>query len=130
VDVSEIEDGLAGGSLHPGEAKRRLARTIVDRYHGDGVGSEAEAAFDQVFKAHEVPDDVDTAVLGEDDPVWLPKALSDAGLVASNSEGRRMIAQGAVKIDGQKVVDDSIPRSALDGTVVQVGKRRFARFIS
>ncbi len=130
ADVREIEDGLAGGSLHPGETKRRLARAIVDRYHGDGVGSEAEVAFDQVFKAHEVPDDVETTVLGEDDPVWLPKALNDAGLVASNSEGRRMIAQGAVKIDGQKVVGDSIPRSALDGTVVQVGKRRFTRFVS
>ncbi len=130
ADVREIEDGLARGSPHPGETKRRLARAIVDRYHGDGVGSEAEVAFDQVFKAHEVPDDVETTVLGEDDPVWLPKALNDAGLVASNSEGRRMIAQGAVKIDGQKVVGDSIPRSALDGTVVQVGKRRFTRFVS
>ncbi len=129
-DVAEIERGLSDGSLHPGETKRRLARTIVDRYHGDGSGSEAEAAFDRLFKAHQVPDDVGTAVLGEDDPVWLPKALSDAGLVASNSEGRRMIAQGAVKIDGQKVVDDSLPRSALDGTVVQVGKRRFVRFVS
>jgi tyrosyl-tRNA synthetase len=128
-DVAGIESGLGDGSLHPGETKRRLARTIVDRYHGDGAGAAAESAFDHVFRAHEVPDDVGTTTLGDDDPVWLPKALSDAGLVASNSEGRRMIEQGAVKIDGQKVVDDLIPRSVLDGTVVQVGKRRFARFV-
>ena len=129
-EVHRIEGGLADGSLHPGETKRTLARTIVDRYHGAGAGSDAEAAFDQVFRAHEIPDEVATVTLGEEDPGWLPKALSDAGLVVSNSEGRRMIAQGAVRIDGHKVIDDSMPRSELDGVVVQVGKRRFVRFVS
>jgi tyrosyl-tRNA synthetase len=128
-EVSEIEADLKNGSLHPGIAKRRLASTVVQRYHGDGSGAAAEAAFDQVFKAHDIPDDVPTATLGPDDPVWLPKALSDAGLVASNSEGRRMIAQGAVKIDGDRISADTISRSTLGGAVVQVGKRRFIRFV-
>lgn len=128
-EVSRISEGLSDGTLHPGDTKRKLAAAIVDRYHGVGVGVTAEAAFDQVFKAHEAPDEIETAVLGTEDPVWLPKALSDAGLVASNSEGRRMLAQGAVKIDGAKVSADSIPRSDLVDSVVQVGKRRFVRFI-
>ncbi len=128
-EVASIEAGLRDGSLHPGDSKRRLARSIVDRYHGEGTGKTAEAAFDQVFRAHEVPDEVPTAKLGNEEPVWLPRALSEAGLVSSNSEGRRMIAQGAVKIDGDKVSEDTMPRSTLIGAVVQVGKRRFIRFV-
>lgn len=128
-EVARIEAGLRDGSLHPGDSKRRLARSIVVRYHGEGTGEEAEAAFDQVFRAHEVPDEVPTAKLGSEEPVWLPRALSKAGLVSSNSEGRRMIAQGAVKIDGDKVSEDTMPRSTLIGAVVQVGKRRFIRFV-
>jgi tyrosyl-tRNA synthetase len=127
-EADAIATGLSSGSLHPGETKRRLAAAIVDRFHGDGAGPAAEAAFDQVFRSHEAPDDVQTVELPAEDPVWLPKALSDAGLVASNSEGRRMIAQGAVKLDGVKIDAESLPRSDLRGATVQVGKRRFVRF--
>lgn len=128
-DVAELERGLEDGSRHPGQAKRSLARMIVERYHGPGSGAAAESAFDQVFKAHEAPDDVPTAALGDDDPVWLPKALVEAGLVPSNSEGRRLIAQGAVKVDGERLSADTVELSTLDGAVVQVGKRRFVRFV-
>jgi tyrosyl-tRNA synthetase len=127
-EADAIATGLSSGSLHPGETKRRLAAAIVDRFHGEGAGPAAEAAFDQVFRSHEAPDDVQTVELPAEDPVWLPKALSDAGLVASNSEGRRMIAQGAVKLEGVKMDAESLPRSDLRGATVQVGKRRFVRF--
>ena len=128
--VADMERGLKDGSLHPGESKRMLARSIVDRYHGDGAGASAESAFDQVFRSHEAPDDVPTVSIGDEDPVWLPKALHDAGLVSSNSEARRLIAQGAVKVDGEKVSNDTVAASALAGAVVQVGKRRFVRFVA
>lgn len=127
-ETARIVAGLDDGSLHPGEAKRRLARTIVDLYHGQGAGTGAEAAFDRVFRSHDVPDDIDEAVLPEGDPVFVPAALSAAGLVASNGEGRRMLQQGAVKVAGEKVADLELPRAALAGQVVQVGKRRFIRF--
>ena len=129
VDVADLESGLRDGSIHPGESKRAIARSIVDRYHGPGSGVAAESAFDQVFKSHEAPDEVPTASLGEDDPVWLPKALFQAGLVSSNGEGRRMIAQGAVKVNGERLSDDTVALSLLEGAVVQVGKRRFVRFV-
>ena len=77
-----------------------------------------------------VPDDVDTFVLtGPDDPVWLPGVLADAGLVTSNSEGRRMVTQGAVKIDGDTVETEDVARASVVDHVVQVGKRRFVRFL-
>lgn len=128
-EVTAIESGLADGSLHPGEEKRRLARSVVDRYHGEGSGSDAEKAFDRIFRSKQAPDDVPTAPIGPDTEVWLPKALAEAGLAASNSEARRLVAQGAVKIDGEPVTSENVARSSLVGVVVQVGKRRFVRFV-
>lgn len=123
------DEEVESGSTHPGELKRDLARRIVDKYHGEGAGREAEAAFDRIFKQRQTPSDVPTADLPNDDPVWLPKALADANLVASNGEARRLIEQGAVKIDGRRVDDESIARHLLENATVQVGKRRFVKFV-
>ncbi|MFW2338881.1 MAG: tyrosine--tRNA ligase [Acidimicrobiia bacterium] len=129
VEVAEISEGLASGEFHPGEIKRRLAREIVDLYHGDGAGLTAEQAFDQVFKRHEIPDEVPEHVLPSDDPVFIPVLLKEAGLVGSSSDGRRMIAQGAVKLNGEALSDLELGRQSLAGGVIQVGKRRFVRLI-
>ena len=129
VEVAEISEGLASGEFHPGETKRRLAREIVDLYHGDGAGLTAEQAFDQVFKRHEIPDEVPEHVLPSDDPVFIPVLLKEAGLVGSSSDGRRMIAQGAVKLNGEALSDLELGRQSLAGGVIQVGKRRFVRLI-
>jgi len=128
-EVSRIEKRLAEGSLHPAEAKRELARGIVDRYHGQGSGSDAEKIFNELFRDKQVPEDIPTAPIPDDDPVWLPKALSDADLVTSNGEARRLIEQGAVKIDGTRISEDTIAADQLLDATVQVGKRRFVRFV-
>ncbi len=128
-ELAAIEISLADGTAHPGEMKRDLAGRIVDRYHGEGSGGEAEVAFDRIFKDKQPPADVPTVALPADDPVWLPKALADAGLVVSNGEARRLISQGAVRVDGHRIDDESISRAELVGSTVQVGKRRFVRFL-
>lgn len=115
---------------HPGEAKRELARRLVDRLHSDGAGPAAEAAFDQVHVRHELPDEIDEAVVtpAEDGSVHLPAVLGEAfGL--SRSEARRLIEQGAVRVDGNAVDPGTldVPAGDLDGVVLQVGRRRFAR---
>lgn len=127
-DVKDVVDNLADGTSHPAEVKRSLARSIVDRYHGDGSGAVAEAAFDRVFRENQEPLDVPTFPLPKDEAVWLPALLSSAGLVSSNSEARRLIRQGAVKVNGQRVEDESINREDLVNQTVAVGKRRFVRF--
>lgn len=127
--VTQVASGITDGTIHPGEAKRDLARRIVDRYHGQGSGVVAEQAFNELFRDKQLPDDVPTAPIPDDDPVWLPKALSEAQLVASNSEGRRLIDQGAVKINGERVTQDTIARDRLLDATVQVGKRRFVKFV-
>lgn len=128
-DIEIIESSLAAGSVHPNEVKRRLAREIVGLYHGEGAAAEAEAAFDRVFKRHEAPEDVPVVPVEHGDPVYLPALLKDLGLVESASEGRRQVDGGAVRIDGEPVAAGAyeLAWASIEGRVVQVGKRRYAR---
>ena len=116
----------------PNQAKRELGRRIVERFHGHGKGSEAEAAFDQVFVGHAIPDDVREVDLGEyageDGQVHLPRLLAGT-FGMSTSEARRLLAQGGAKLDGAALPAKNldVAREVLAGRVVQLGKRRFAK---
>jgi tyrosyl-tRNA synthetase len=116
----------------PNQAKRELGRRIVERFHGAGKGAEAEAAFDQVFVQHAVPDDIPevdlAAYAGEDGEVHLPRLLAGAFGV-STSEARRVLAQGGAKLDGAALpaINLDVAQEALVGRVIQLGKRRFAK---
>ena len=124
--VDGIESALEVGDLHPNEAKRQLARTIVHLYWGEQAAVEAESAFDQVFRHGGTPDDMIEIGVLAGDPVQLPSLIRDAfGL--SGSEARRLLAQGAVRLDGEPVEAQEMPRDQVVGKVLKVGKRRFAR---
>jgi tyrosyl-tRNA synthetase len=114
----------------PLAAKLALARFIVERSHGADAADRAEAHFTRVVREGRAPDDVPEAALPEGDPVHLPAALATAFGV-STSEARRLIAQGGVRIDGEPAAPDALdlPRDALEGALVQAGKRRFVRFV-
>jgi len=112
----------------PLEAKLELARFIVRRSHGEEAARAAEAHFTRVVREGQAPEDVAEAVLPDGDPVHLPSLLTSQLGIASTSEARRLIAQGGVKVNGKPVTELDLPRSALDGALVQAGKRRFARF--
>jgi tyrosyl-tRNA synthetase len=118
---------------HPNERKRRMARAVVDLYHGAGAGEEAEARFDQVFKRREVPEDIPEveipAAARRDGGISVPHLLAGVRLASSNSDARRLIKQGGVKIDGRPVEDPEavVEPQALAGKVVQVGQRRMVR---
>ncbi len=110
----------------PMESKLALARGIVERYHGAEAATSAEGHFTRVVREGRVPDEVDEAPLPPDDPVHLPALLSEH-LGLSTSEARRLIGQGAVKLDGERVTELDVPREQLAGALVQAGKRRFLR---
>jgi tyrosyl-tRNA synthetase len=110
----------------PLEAKLALARFIVTRSHGEDAAGEAEAHFTRVVREGKEPEDVPTMPPPDGDPVHLP-ALLAAAFGVSTSEGRRLIADGAVKVDGEVVRELDIPRSGLENALVQAGKRRFIR---
>ena len=128
--VVEIARGLEDGSLHPGETKRMLARSIIELYHDEGAARDAEAAFDRVFRKGQVPEDIPTFTLPTEDPVSIPHLVHAAGLSSSVGEARRLLAQGAIKLDGSKLSDDQVARASLAGDVLQVGKRRFVKLES
>lgn len=134
AEVDEIEAGLAAGELDPNQSKRRLAREIIKIYHDEQAAADAEEQFDRVFKAHGVPEDIEVFDIAlEDDPekggVYLPKLLADLKLVASGGEGRRMIDQGGVKVNGEVVAKGTYHMSAseLAAATLQVGKRKWAK---
>ena len=122
---------LAGGDHpeDPMEWKLELARRIVSRWHGEDGARSGEEHFTRVVRHHEAPpeEQVEHVALNGGDPVHLPKLLTDTGFAASTSEARRLIAQGGVKLDGEPVSELDVPRTRLEGALLQVGKRRFVR---
>lgn len=132
-ELEQIRKGLADGSLHPRDAKRRLARELVVRFHSEEAARVAEEQFDKVHRQREIPDDVPEFVLAaselEDGRIWIVRLLVETKLAQSNSEARRLISQGGVRIDGEVVNDPSVDWTPVSGAVVQVGRRRFARIV-
>jgi tyrosyl-tRNA synthetase len=130
-EVDRVAKGLADGSLEPWGEKRRLAREVVDLYHGEGAGERAEAEFDRVHKRGEAPDEIPTETippaLVADGRVYLPKLLSELGLAESASRARDLLEQGGVRLDGERHVELDAPVDRLRGSVLQVGRRRFVR---
>jgi tyrosyl-tRNA synthetase len=119
----------APAEVVPRDAKRALARALVARFHDQAAAEAAEAEFDRVFVQHRPPDELPTVTWPAERPdVHVPALLADAFGI-STSEARRALAQGGVKLDGEVVGNGTLdlPASAVDGKVLQLGKRRFAR---
>ena len=114
----------------PLEAKLALARFIVARSWGEEAARAAEDHFTRVVREGQAPEEVPEEPLPEGDPLHLPALLVERLGLDSTSEARRLIAQGAVKVDGEVVSDVDLPRERLAGALVQAGKRRFVRFAS
>jgi tyrosyl-tRNA synthetase len=112
----------------PMESKLALARGIVGLWHGEGAAELAEEHFTRVVREHQAPDDVTEAALPDGDPIHLPALLRQHLGAASTSDARRLIEQGAVRVNGSVVRELDVPRAMLEDAVVQAGKRRFRRF--
>jgi len=128
-EVRRIAEGMKTGALHPRDVKMRLAREIVSFYHDREAAVQAEEEFKRVFQQHDLPGDMPVftipADMLEDGMVWLPKLMQQAGLCASTSEARRLISQGAVKVDGERFDDAEQKLTPKPGMVIKAGKRKF-----
>lgn len=130
-EVREMEAALKDGSLHPRDAKMKLARRIVTMYHGEQAAAQAEEEFKRIFQQRSIPEDIPEIAV---DPAWLSdgkisvaKLLVNAGLAPSASEAKRLLEQGGVKWNDGKLTDPRQMVEPTDGVVIQVGKRKFAR---
>jgi tyrosyl-tRNA synthetase len=127
-ELKGVEEALETGGENPRDLKRRLARRIVARLHSEEDARAAEEAFDRVFIRKDLPEDIpEHEVRPEEGRVWLPGVLKEIGLVGSSSEGKRMVRQGAVYVDGERVADENLAVPAAGEAVIKVGKRKFAR---
>ena len=127
AEVAEVERRLADGA-NPRDLKRRLARELVAVYHDAAAARTAEAHFDRLFVEHGLPDEVPEVTVSLTEPdAPLPWILRQAGLAASTSEGRRLVEQGGVSVDRERVDDPDRRLAAGTSVLLQVGKRRFAR---
>jgi tyrosyl-tRNA synthetase len=112
----------------PLEAKLALARFIVARSWGDEAARAAEEHFTRVVREGQAPEEVPESELPDGDPLHLPALLVEQLGLGSTSEARRLISQGAVRLNGEVVTELDVPRGRLAGALVQAGKRRFVRF--
>ena len=125
-EIERLKAGLADGSIHPRDAKMRLAWEIVASLHGEEAADAAEAHFRRVFQERNLPEQIPTWELSE--PINVVDLIFAAGMAHSKSEARRLVQQGAVRLDGERVSDIETtiePKEA----VLRVGKRRFLRLV-
>lgn len=123
-EQEQLAQGLKDGSVHPRDAKMLLAKTIVELYHGAAAAEAAEQEFVRVFQERDLPSEIEELSIDAAE-VWLPQLLHAAGMVSSNSEGKRMIQQGSVRVNGEKVMEENCTLQNDD--VLQVGKRKYRR---
>ncbi len=129
-ELVEIKATLADPSKNPRDLKRRLAREFVTLYYSADDALKAEQEFDRVFVQKDVPDDLQDFTPDTDAAAcWIVKLITESGLAPSNGEARRLVKEGAVSIDGEKVTNPDA-EIALDAPkVLKVGKRRFIRIV-
>jgi tyrosyl-tRNA synthetase len=129
-EIESMRRRVASGDLHPRQAKSDLARRIVADYHGEAAAAQATAEFERIFARKEAPDEVrEVRLPGSVAPLWVPKLLVSLGLAKSNGEARRLIEQGGVSIDGERLSDPAreIAAAAPATHLIKVGKRHFVR---
>lgn len=127
-EINALFAELQAGRLHPKTVKSDFAMEIITRYHGEPQAKQARDHFERVFAKKEIPDDIPEfsfpATSGE---VWIPKLLTEIKFVGSTSEGKRMVEQGAVKLDSQVTKDEKLKTQSGHTFTLQCGKRKFGK---
>ena len=116
---------IKSGGVHPMEAKKRLARTIVAEYHGERAAANAEHYFESKFQRREIPAATQVFRIAED--LWICELMKQLRFTPSTSEARRLVSQGAVRVDGRTITDVNFRFVPGEHKVLEVGKRRVAR---
>ena len=126
TEIDALKAQVQAGA-NPRDIKFLLGEEMVERFHGLGTGVEARERFVARFAKNQLPDDLEEVSINNEDGIGIAAACTAAGLTASNSDAFRLIKQGAVKIDGEKVTDRSLVLEAGFSAVIQAGKRRMAK---
>jgi len=128
-EIVTLKTGVKNGTLHPKSVKQKLARELTERFQSADAAMQAELHFETVFAKKDMPEDMPEQAIHATDAIWVPQLLVDTGLVSSTSEGRRMIKQNAVSINGEKITDSNYAIQPVGDIIFKVGKRRFCKVI-
>ncbi len=127
-DITAFKSGIQNGTIHPKDVKMKLARELTARFYGQDEAARAEENFERVFKKHDLPEDIPVVEVScEERTIWLPRLLTLSGMVSGTGEGRRMISQNAVSVNGEKVDDVECQISVGEELLLRVGKRKFCK---
>ncbi len=127
-DFVKLKQNLENGKIHPMDAKKRLAFEIVNRFHGYDKAKEAEEFFIKLFSKKEIPEDISNVEITiTDEKIWICKLLRDIEMASSNSEVKRLIKQGALKIEGEKITDDNLELEKGFSGIIQLGKKKIKK---
>lgn len=129
-EFNNLKEGLKSGNVHPKKAKENLAMEIVERYWGKKAAVHAKEEFDHIFKEKGVPDEIPVFELTwEEEEMWLPKIMKLSGITPSTGEAMRLIKQGAVSVDNQKITDTQ--KTFKKGNyLIKTGKRKFIKVVA
>ncbi len=127
-ELKTFEQGLADGTIHPMELKKRLARELVSQLYDEKAAAEAAAHFARVVQNKEVPEEIKEFRISLNVSIGLRDAMVKTHLAKSRSEANRLIEQGAVSINGEK--ETNVAATIKSGSIIKVGKRRFAKIIN
>ncbi|MDL1955462.1 MAG: tyrosine--tRNA ligase [Candidatus Desulfofervidus auxilii] len=127
-EILKMQEKVKKGELHPKEAKKQLAIEIVARFHGQKAAEEAANEFERVFKYKKLPKDIEeVTVYWPEEKIWLPKLLQLAGFTESTSSAKRLIQQGGVRINGERIKSAETTISTGNVYIIQVGKIRYKK---
>ncbi len=132
-EIDKIKIDLENNNIHPRDVKKRLAREIVQLYHGHSASLIAEEEFEKVFKKKLYPEEIRELVLKKDNlkegKIWITELIAMSNLVSSKSEARRLIKQGGVRINGEKVSDPNFDLTVEEGMILKIGKLNFIKLV-
>jgi tyrosyl-tRNA synthetase len=128
-ELNLIKQQLSDPSVNPRDLKRKLARTIVEQYYSKEAALQAEENFDKIFVRKEIPDEVIEVFVNQESASNIISLLRSIGAAPSNSEARRLVDQGGVSINGEKIQNSNSPIQIQSGSILKVGKRKFYKLI-
>ena len=132
-EINKVKIGLENDSIHPRDVKKRLARNIVTLYHSQGAAMMAEEEFENVFKNKLYPEEIKELILKKDDlkegKIWLVKLIVLSGVVGNKSEARRIVEQGGVRINGEKVNEPNFDVIVEEGMILKIGRLNFIKLV-
>ncbi len=127
-EFNSLKDGLKTGTMHPKKAKEDFAFEIAERYWGRDAAALAKDEFDHIFRDKGLPEDIQTAEIVWEEDMWLPRIMKESGISASTTEAIRLIRQGAVRVNDDKI-DNPDTRLLKDSYIIKSGKRKFIKVI-